>query len=85
VAKPWNPPRRVDEKTNEIVAIKVINLEEAEEIAILSQCKCEYITQYYTSYIEGSHLCIIMEYLGGGSVLDLVRAARPRSRVATRY
>jgi len=71
----------IDAKTGEVVAIKMIDLEEAEEdledirqeISILSQCKSQFITQYYTSYIDGSNLCIIMEYLGGGSVLDLLK------------
>lgn len=71
----------IDVKNGEEVAIKVIDLEDAEEdledirqeISILSQCKSKYITQYYTSFIQASNLCIVMEYLGGGSVLDLLK------------
>ncbi len=72
--------KALDTETNEVVAVKVINLEEAEEeideirqeITMLSECKSEYVTRYITSYSNGPDLCIVMEYLGGGSVHDLL-------------
>ncbi|KAF9098667.1 hypothetical protein BGX29_007495 [Mortierella sp. GBA35] len=67
--------------SKEIVAIKQINLEDSEEdiseiqqeIALLSQCDSEYITKYYGSCVKGFKLWIVMEYLAGGSCLDLLK------------
>ncbi|KAG0344986.1 hypothetical protein BG004_004033 [Podila humilis] len=67
--------------SKEVVAVKQINLEDSEEdiseiqqeIALLSQCDSEYITKYYGSCVKGFKLWIVMEYLAGGSCLDLLK------------
>ena len=44
-----------------------------QEIASLAQCDSEYVTRYYGSFVVNYKLWIIMEYLAGGSCLDLLK------------
>eukprot|EP01047_Picozoa_sp_COSAG01_P026777 COSAG01_NODE_1737_length_9362_cov_165.799309_6_plen_519_part_00 len=74
--------RGIRQDTGDAVAIKTINLEEADEeietiqqeIALLATCKSPYVTQYIESFVRGPDLWVVMEYLGGGSVADVMKA-----------
>jgi Protein kinase domain len=73
--------RATNKETGEAVAIKIIDLEAAEdeitdiqkEMSILSQCDAPWVTRYYGTYVKGHQLWVVMELLEGGSVLDLMR------------
>lgn len=43
-----------------------------QEILVLATCASPFVTQYKQSFLRGTKLWIVMEYLGGGSCLDLV-------------
>ncbi|KAL8986457.1 MAG: hypothetical protein Q9205_000122 [Flavoplaca limonia] len=71
----------VDKRTGQAVAIKVIDVENAEdevediiqEISILSELHSPYVTKYHGSFLRGSDLWIIMEFCSGGSCADLLK------------
>ncbi|MBW0548967.1 hypothetical protein O181_088682 [Austropuccinia psidii MF-1] len=73
--------KALDQVTGEIVAIKEIDLENndddimeiQQEISHLADCDCQYIVKYYGSFVRGYKLWIIMEFLSGGSCLDLLK------------
>lgn len=44
-----------------------------QEISVLSTCASPFVTRYKASFLRGHKLWIVMEFLGGGSCLDLVR------------
>ncbi|EEH44889.2 STE/STE20/YSK protein kinase [Paracoccidioides brasiliensis Pb18] len=72
----------VDKRTGQAVAIKIIDVENADdevediiqEISILSELNSPYVTKYHGSFLKGSDLWIIMEFCAGGSCCDLMRA-----------
>ncbi|GIZ49380.1 hypothetical protein CKM354_001241000 [Cercospora kikuchii] len=71
----------VDKRTGQSVAIKIIDVENADdevddiiqEISILSGLNSPYVTRYYGSYLKGSDLWIIMEFCSGGSCGDMLK------------
>ncbi|KAI1408727.1 Pkinase-domain-containing protein [Hypoxylon sp. FL1857] len=71
----------VEKRSGQAVAIKVIDIESAEdevediiqEIAILSELQSPYVTKYYGSYAKGAELWIVMEFCSGGSCADLMK------------
>ncbi|KAJ4401669.1 Serine/threonine-protein kinase PAK 6 [Gnomoniopsis sp. IMI 355080] len=74
----------VDKRSGQAVAIKVIDIESAEdevediiqEIAILSELQSPYVTKYYGSYAKGAELWIVMEFCSGGSCADLMKPGK---------
>ncbi|TGZ77160.1 Pkinase-domain-containing protein [Ascodesmis nigricans] len=73
--------KAIEKASGTIVAIKQIDLESSEddiheiqqEISVLSTCASPWVTQYYGSFVKGYKLWIVMEYLAGGSCLDLLK------------
>lgn len=71
--------------SGDVVALKLVDLEvvsdEIEviqrEIRVMSQISTPEVVQYRTSFMEGSTLWIVMEYLAGGSLKELVDAVGP--------
>ncbi|MCJ1310521.1 hypothetical protein MMC25_004185 [Agyrium rufum] len=73
--------KAIERATGDVVAIKHIDLESSDddiqeiqqEISVLSTCSSPFVTQYKTSFLRGHKLWIVMEFLGGGSCLDLLK------------
>ncbi|THH04201.1 hypothetical protein EW145_g5694 [Phellinidium pouzarii] len=85
--------RGVDLTDGTIVALKIINLDTADddvgdiqrEVALLAHLRdAVNITRYYGCYLDGPRVWIVMEYASGGSVRTLMKACKD-GRVAERY
>ncbi|TCD66979.1 hypothetical protein EIP91_000659 [Steccherinum ochraceum] len=74
--------KAIHNESKQIVAIKQIDLEDTDddiseiqqEIANLAQVDSDYVTRYYGSFVVNYKLWIVMEFLAGGSCLDLLKA-----------
>ena len=79
---------RFYKQTGEIVAIKMIDLEAellhddqdstltaiSQEIQFMMDCRSDsHITKFFESFVQGGKLFIVTEYVGGGSVKDVLR------------
>mmetsp|Transcript_13924 Transcript_13924/g.21073 ORF Transcript_13924/g.21073 Transcript_13924/m.21073 type:complete len:478 (-) Transcript_13924:37-1470(-) len=69
----------INVKTNKVCAIKVIHMSKdtnptalVNEIAMMDSCKHEHIVEYLGAYKKGNDLWIIMEFLTGGKLTDLL-------------
>ena len=72
----------IPSKSNETVAIKVLDLEDQDqnyleeirrEAQTMSMLSHPNLVRYHCSFIEGSSLWVVMPYLEGGSVLNLMK------------
>ena len=72
--------KAINQKTNQIIALKEIDLEQSvddlieiqKEIDMLRASESKYVVGYFGSILIGSRLCILMEYMGFGSVSDII-------------
>lgn len=72
--------KAIYKKTGQTVAIKEIDLEESDddlteiqrEIDMLRACESPFVIRYEGCVLVGSKLWIVMEYMGAGSVRDLI-------------
>lgn len=75
------------------VAVKIINLDDIgddiddinQEIAIMSEISCKNLIKYYASYVVGSFIWIIMEFLEAGSASEIVKELGPFDEPSAAY
>ena len=75
------------------VAVKIINLEDIgddiddinQEIAIMSEVSCKNLIKYYASYVVGSFIWIVMEFLEAGSASEIVKELGPFDEASAAY
>lgn len=71
---------------NKTLSIKLINLEAypleieflRQEVAFWSSTQLPQVVRYYGSFVSGPLLYILMEYMAGGSVSDIIRYSFPK-------
>ncbi|GMG28831.1 unnamed protein product [Ambrosiozyma monospora] len=79
--------------SGEIVAMKVINMESTDEelellyleMNLLRDMRSPFITQVYDTCLQDVLMCIIMEFCGGGSCVDLLRTYKKLDETAISF
>uniref|UniRef100_A0A7S0ZJV7 non-specific serine/threonine protein kinase n=1 Tax=Timspurckia oligopyrenoides TaxID=708627 RepID=A0A7S0ZJV7_9RHOD len=79
--------RGYDQKLKKSIAIKVLDLEQQQEeieiiqreIGVMSQLIHPNVVNYYTSFMNGAQLWIVMEFMNSGSVRDLLDLIEKKS------
>ena len=69
-------------ESGQVVALKLQDLEKAadeidiirREVQVMSEIYSPHVVRYYTSFIEGTTLWLVMEYMAGGSLKDILDA-----------
>ena len=72
-------------KNHSRVAIKIIDLEHCpvsietlrQEVAFWSSCESSNVVEYYGSFIAGHNIYLLMEYMSGGSLYEIMRFSYP--------
>lgn len=79
-------------KTGKVFALKMIDLNEAndvreliKEIHILTRIRSTYLTRHYETFLRGTNMWIVLEYCGGGSCSDLLKCFGSLSEHVTAY
>lgn len=75
VYRAWDPVKEC------VVAVKLVSLEDDpdemediyQEIAMMSDVSCPQLVTYHCSYIVGDKLWIVMEFMEGGSLSDVIK------------
>ena len=81
------PSLSIDNRSRKVIAMKIIDLEEAEdeiediqqEIAVLSQCDSPHVTRYFGSYLKVSSLSLSLSPL---ALLHVITNIRLKSEIS---
>eukprot|EP00190_Bangiopsis_sp_CCMP1999_P001472 CAMPEP_0198734828 /NCGR_PEP_ID=MMETSP1475-20131203/55367_1 /TAXON_ID= ORGANISM="Unidentified sp., Strain CCMP1999" /NCGR_SAMPLE_ID=MMETSP1475 /ASSEMBLY_ACC=CAM_ASM_001111 /LENGTH=684 /DNA_ID=CAMNT_0044498377 /DNA_START=123 /DNA_END=2178 /DNA_ORIENTATION=- len=73
-----------EDESGRVVALKAVDLEKLpedieelqREVSMMKQLNLPYAVEYLSSYVEDTTLWIVMEYMDGGSLDEVLRAAR---------
>lgn len=72
--------RAYEKRMQKVVAVKMIELDTSGdiedvllELKFLSELRCKQITRHFYAHLQGSVLCVVMEYCAAGSCLHMLK------------